>query len=196
MPVIAPGFRRPVFDAQQVFRAVLAALSEPGVPVSLGDACRPLASPAIALLLTLADAETPVWLSADVDAPTRDFIHFHTGARIVDTPSDAAFAYATGAEKLPALDRFAAGSISAPERSTTVIVEVGSLTTGTMRILDGPGFDRARTLAPTGVDTARWREVEENSARFPLGIDLLFVCGTDVVGLPRSTRVTDTAGAR
>src|SRR3982074_2984021 len=47
---------------------------------------------------------------------------------------------------LPPLDRFAFGSNEYPDRSTTLILQVDSLTQGTVFELRGPGIDGMATL--------------------------------------------------
>ena len=60
-----PGFAEPVADAQTTFRAVLDAMARPGTIHQVGANLSPPAplDPATAaVLLTLADNETPLWL--------------------------------------------------------------------------------------------------------------------------------------
>ena len=57
------------------------------------------------MLLTLVDNETPLWLDAAA-AAARDWLAFHCGAAVVDTPIDAAFALALS---LPDLRSIAGG---------------------------------------------------------------------------------------
>src|SRR5262245_1572955 len=93
---IQPAFRDAVRESQAVFRLAMGALGSPGRAVALDTPLTPpvpLLAPAAALLLTLCDFETPVWLdpvladSSGVPA----FLRFHTGARLVTSPADAAF---------------------------------------------------------------------------------------------------------
>ena len=60
------SFNHPVADAQRAFRRILKAMSEPGVMVSLPlqQGWGALSPAATALLLTLVDQESPVWLDA------------------------------------------------------------------------------------------------------------------------------------
>ena len=61
------AFMLPVQDAQHSFRRLLKAMSEPGVIVALHQLKRgwqPLNIATTSVLLTLADNDTPVWLSA------------------------------------------------------------------------------------------------------------------------------------
>ena len=69
-----PAFTLAVQDAQHSFRRLLKAMSEPGVIVSLHQlkhGWQPLNLATTSVLLTLADNDTPVWLSGSV---SNDFI--------------------------------------------------------------------------------------------------------------------------
>lgn len=191
MRAVLPGFVDAVFDAQRTFRAVLTALSEPGRPIHLDIDLPPLglAPAAAAALLGLADIDTPVWFAPSL-FDMRTYLRFHTGAPIVDDPALAAFAVATDICTLPSLERFNAGTAISPETSTTVIVGVGDFTSGLAAELSGPGIPEPIALAPTGFDAARWAELAANNNRFPRGVDLLLCCGHEIVGLPRSTRIS------
>lgn len=191
MRAVQEGFRRPVFDAQSTFRSVLDALAEPGTvrTISADVPELGLAPAGVATLLSLVDIDTPLWLSPSLVDELGPYVRFHTGATLTDSTSDAAFAVVGSLGELPALDAFNPGTAMSPELSTTVIVAVGDFVSGTPAVLEGPGFEHPRTLAPAGFDAALWTALAQNHARFPSGIDLLLVSGTSVVGLPRSTRI-------
>ena len=99
-----PRLPDPVADAQSCFRAVLDAMARPGrirtVPAGLA-APSPLCDAAAALLLTLVDHETPLWLDPAAE-PARGWIGFHTGAPVVP-PAQALFALALSLPDLAAL---------------------------------------------------------------------------------------------
>jgi len=193
--LIGAGFSDPVFQSQGAFRALLAALSEPGLACDLGNAIAPPAGlePATAVaLLTLADYETPIWLPATLrDGPAGAWLRFHCGAALVDDPARAAFAVIDGATAEPKLAAFNAGDDQFPDRSTTVLVQCAGLVGDETVTLEGPGIPGRRTVAPTGLRPDFWAEVEGNVALYPLGIDLLLVHGAQVLGLPRSTQIVE-----
>lgn len=193
--LIGAGFADPVFQSQGAFRALLAALSEPGLACDLGNAIVPpagLEAATAVALLTLADYETPIWLPAALrDGPAGGWLRFHCGAALVDDPARAAFAVIDGAAAEPKLAAFNAGDDQFPDRSTTVLVQCAGLDGGETVTLDGPGIAGQRTVAPVGLRPGFWAEVEDNAAVYPLGVDLLLAHGAQVLGLPRSTQIVE-----
>lgn len=192
MRAVLPGFANPGMDAQQVFRATLSALAEPGLPVdvTVGLPVMGMPSAALAVALALLDIDTPVWLSSSIDESTGAYLRFHSGVRFVSDPGLAAFALVASASELPRLGVFNMGTAMTPETSATVIVGVDDFANGTVATLEGPGLAVPRRLAPAGFDTDRWKELVINHQRFPAGVDLLLCSDRQVVGLPRSTRIT------
>jgi alpha-D-ribose 1-methylphosphonate 5-triphosphate synthase subunit PhnH len=151
-----------------------------------------MAPGSLALLLTLADHDTPVWLAPSLAAsqPLRKFIAFHCGAPVVDDPTLAAFAFFSSPLELAPLARFAQGDPDYPDRSTTLIVQVEAFDDCAWRF-SGPGLSSPRSFgvspAPNGF-ADMWTA---NHAGFPLGVDLLFVCGKEIAALPRSLRISE-----
>jgi alpha-D-ribose 1-methylphosphonate 5-triphosphate synthase subunit PhnH len=184
----SPGFAAPGRDAQAVFRAALTALSEPGrvidLPVAL-DTGLPVGSAALALLLALADGDTPLWLDPRA-SDTAGFFGFHTGAPVVSAPRAARFALIGDAAGCPPLDQFALGEEEYPDRSATLIIEASKLAEGGPLILSGPGIADRRQLSLGGLAPSFLADWAANHALFPRGIDIFFTCGTRLCGLPRS----------
>jgi len=205
--VTAPGFAEPVHDAQIVFRAALTALSEPGRVIALPDEIvaglpsgQPVGPAALALLLALADGDTPLWLDGPAGTAA-DFLRFHTGASIAAEPSAARFALVADAAACPRLDRFALGDETYPDRSATVILEAAGLSAPGPLGLSGPGIDAGidvgidvgiegrRSLAIAGLARHFLADWAANHALFPRGVDILVTCGGRLCGLPRSVRL-------
>ena len=193
--LIGAGLSDPVFQSQAAFRALLAALSEPGLvqDVETGFAAPAGLEPATAIaLLTLADYETPIWLPADLRAgPAGAWLRFHCGATLVESPDEAAFAVLNGTDIAPALSAFSPGTDQFPDRSTSVIVQCASLAGGDAVTLAGPGIADSHEIAPKGLRPGFWTEVAANAARYPLGIDLILSHGEAIIGLPRSTQILE-----
>jgi len=190
---LAAGFADPVLDAQACFRTLLEAFAHPGRVLSLS--CPPAPAPlwptTAAILQTLVDRDTPLWVdqpSAGADAAMA-FVRFHCGTRVVADLASAAFVLATGPDTLPPLDTVPQGDDSSPERSATLILQVAGLTAGERVTLSGPGIASTTNLTVNGLPNGFWREWMANHARFPRGIDVLFAAPDAVAALPRTTKV-------
>ena len=103
-----------------------------------------------ALALTLFDHDTPIWLDPVMSATPEvaKWLKFHTSAPVVADSSIASFALVGDPQNLPALDRFAFGSNEYPDRSTTLILQVESLTDGPVAELQAPASTAPRRCAP------------------------------------------------
>ena len=111
----------------------------------------------------------------------RDWITFHTGAPLVER-ARASFALGPWQALLPLTD-YPVGSAEYPDRSTTLIVEMPTLTQTGAR-LTGPGIETAAALSLPDIAA-----FQRNAALYPLGLDFLFTAGDHLAALPRSTRV-------
>lgn len=192
---VALAFADPVRDAQAAFRAVMNAMARPGSvqPIaSLAGAPAPLSPTAAAIAVALADYETPLWLDPALAAApdVGAWLTFHTGARIIAEPASAAFALIADAAALPDLETFAQGTDIYPDRSTTLILQVASLTGGPALKLAGPGIAGHGHLAVAGLPADIAPRLAANHAHFPRGVDLVLAGSEGVAALPRTTRVT------
>lgn len=181
------GLLDPVDDAQSVFRTALRALSLPGEPVRCpapGQSVAGLMPATAALLLALADQETPVWWNLDGPA---HWLRFHTGAPMARVPGQAHFGVVSAAGSGVALAQFNSGSDEQPECSTTVLIELPALADGPAVEWSGPGLREPSMRRLAGLPADFWQQWAENHASFPRGVDVLFVCGHHIVGLPRTT---------
>jgi alpha-D-ribose 1-methylphosphonate 5-triphosphate synthase subunit PhnH len=185
---LTPGFADPVLDAQLCFRAVLDAMARPGRirTVQGVSAPPPLCDAAAAVLLTLADHETPLWLDPD-SAHARAWIAFHTGAPLAPA-RQAMFALALS---LPNPAEFHAGTDEMPETAATIILQVTSLTTGHRFLLEGPGLRDHAVLQVDGLPPDFCPIWQRNHALFPRGIDLILCSSNKLTALPRSVSVKD-----
>ena len=186
------AFMLPVQDAQHSFRRLLKAMSEPGVIVSLHQLThgwQPLNLATTSVLLTLADNDTPVWLSASLqnDIASQN-LRFHTNAPMVEHPQQAVFAVANEHISHEQLNALSEGSAVAPESSATLILQVASLSGGRMLRLTGAGIADERMVAPQ-LPECIIHELTERPHPFPLGIDLILTCGERLLAIPRTTHV-------
>jgi alpha-D-ribose 1-methylphosphonate 5-triphosphate synthase subunit PhnH len=117
------------------------------------------------------------------------WLKFHTGAPVIADSSICSFALIGDARALPGLDRFAFGSSEYPDRSTTLILQVESLTQGSVLELRGPGIDGVAMLQATIRPTDLFERLAINAALFPRGIDVVLVHDDAIVAIPRATRL-------
>jgi alpha-D-ribose 1-methylphosphonate 5-triphosphate synthase subunit PhnH len=193
--VIRPAFRDAPREAQAVFRTVMEVMARPGriLPLLVDFATpAPLGATAAAILMTLADFETPVWLD---DALSREqavseFLRFHSGARVAASPEAAVFALIADAASAPPLSAFAQGTADYPDRSTTVIWQVQTLH-AEGRTFAGPGIQGEIAFEATPLPAGFPAQLAENRACYPLGVDLIFAAPYAVAALPRSTRLME-----
>lgn len=182
---LSGGFTDPATQSAHAFRRVMEAMARPGTLHHISGAAppAPLSPAAGAVLLTLCDTETPVYLAGDANCDTvQAWLGFHTGAPLVG-PSHCQFAVGTWSAIAP-LSAYPIGTSEYPDRSTTLIVECPVLA-DTSEILTGPGIrDKAALSLP---EVAAF---QSNHALFPMGLDFIFTCGDRLAALPRSTEVT------
>ncbi len=191
---IEGGFGDSVMDGQSVFRAVMEALARPGTRQSFAANVRPpapLCAELGALALALCDHETPLWLDAALAGSDEivAWLGFHSGAPLCRERGEAQFALVADAAQLGQLEQFAQGTDEYPDRSTTLMVASQGATRPFR--LTGPGIKDslvAELALPGGDFISMWAE---NRERFPRGIDLLLAGDGLVVGLPRSTRISE-----
>jgi alpha-D-ribose 1-methylphosphonate 5-triphosphate synthase subunit PhnH len=188
--IALPGFADPVSEAQATFRAVLDAMARPGQLHQVGGslvAPTPLDRATAAVLLTLVDNETPLWLDpAAMEA--RAWLAFHCGADFVAQADKAAFALALSLPDFGVLD---AGTHEVPESSTTLILQVAALGTGTRYRLSGPGLRQPSLLAVGGLPDGFAQLWQQNHALYPRGIDIVLCADTTLAALPRSVTVEE-----
>jgi alpha-D-ribose 1-methylphosphonate 5-triphosphate synthase subunit PhnH len=188
------GFADKVLSAQSTFRSVMDAMARPGgVQRIVATAGTPAAMMrgSAAIALTLFDHDTPIWLDPAMSetSDVSKWLKFHASAPVIADSSIASFALIGDPANLPSLDRFAFGSNEYPDRSTTLILQVGSLTQGAVFELRGPGIDGTATLRAEIQPHDLFERLAVNSALFPRGIDVVLVHDDAIVAIPRTTRL-------
>ena|SRR5689334_20845591 len=193
------GFADKVLAAQSSFRAVMEAMARPGsvqrITASV-NAPAPLMQATAAIALTLFDHDTPVWLDRRMAeaASVARWLKFHTSAPMVADTSVSQFALIGEGDALPDLDGFCLGSDEYPDRSTTLILQVGSLAEGHGYVLQGPGIDGTALLRATIRAHDLFDRLAVNATLFPRGIDVVLVDGDAIVAIPRTTRLIGKEG--
>ena len=192
---LRPGFRDPVKDAQTAFRLILEAMSNPGSSKRLAletEAPDAVGSAAGAVLLTLADIDTPVWLMPPLaGGALATWLRFHCNCPLTIDPKAATFALAVGVEMSSELNQFNLGDAKYPDRATTLILVLPSLTGGETVRLQGPGIETEVDIAPCGLPADFWSVRTEVNSKFQFGIDLILCAGDEIICLPRTTRTLE-----
>ncbi len=187
---LSGGFADPAIGSAHAFRSVMEAMARPGTIQNIDGATPPAPlSPATgAVLLTLCDTETPVYLASDVNcAAVKAWLSFHTGAPLVG-PSHCMFAVGTW-DALAPLSTYPIGTSEYPDRSATLIVECPELA-ASGATMTGPGIKEQAALSLPEVEAFR-----SNRMLFPLGLDFIFTSGDRIAALPRTTHVSAPMGA-
>jgi alpha-D-ribose 1-methylphosphonate 5-triphosphate synthase subunit PhnH len=195
---LVAGFEHEAFGSQAVFRTALEAMSHPGRPLDmpLQTALPPQGhAAAAALLLGLVDSETTLWLSprlAGSDAAT--WLRFHTGCTWASDPAQAQFIWVALGDALPPLHQLRQGSDAYPDQSATCVIEVQNLQSLQGQVaswsLQGPGILGVCTLHVQGAASDFPAQWASNHASFPCGVDVFLASAAQIVGLPRTTRLT------
>jgi len=183
-----PASANPAAESQAWFRALTDAMAWPGRLHAVGAGLTPPAPlhPATAaVLLTLVDGETPLWIDPSASA-ARDWLAARCGAAFAASPAGCSFALALS---LPDLATLPAGGDETPEASATLILQVVALGSGARLRLMGPRLQEPAVLAVDGLTgdfVARW---SSNRALYPRGVDLVLCAGTMLAALPRSVTI-------
>jgi alpha-D-ribose 1-methylphosphonate 5-triphosphate synthase subunit PhnH len=193
------GFADKVVSAQNTFRSVMDAMARPGsvqrITASVGVPAGVMPG-AAAIALTLFDHDTPIWLdpSLSVTPEVSKWLKFHTSAPVVVDPSICSFALIGDAAAMPALSSFSLGSNEYPDRSTTLILQVKSLSEGPAFELQGPGIDGTARLQAKIEPRDLFERLAVNATVFPRGIDVVLVHDDSIVAIPRTTRLVAQGG--
>ena len=186
--LLKPAFTEPVAEAQNTFRAVLDAMSEPGTIQTVnGPQLSHLNLATYCILLTLLDSETSLWLNPlfKTDEIITN-LAFHCGCPIVDAPQKANFAL-LDAENTTDFTDFSIGSQRYPDTSCTVIIQLSSLHGGNSLLWQGPGIlDSIDVDLP--LPETFW-QTRSQLNKFPQGLDFIFTANEQMLALPRSTKV-------
>lgn len=182
------GFEDSTHDSQSCFRAILEAISQPGIVKTIESHVTPplpLAVATAATVLTLVDANTPIWLD-DEFSDAAPWISFHCNAPLVESGMAQ---FAIGA-RIPEWGLLNRGSAEFPEHSATLVLQVRSLGEGQRMTLRGPGISDRAELRVDGLPSNFVEAWEENRKSYPTGVDVILCAGDRLAALPRTTSVT------
>lgn len=187
------AFANPAHDLARAFRPIIDAMANPGRILHFAPELSPpagLTREAAAVALTLCDFQTPVWLQEVLRTPAIEhYLRFHTGAPLTLSMADATFAFADASRGLPELSLFSKGSHEYPDRSATVVIQVGQLRGDLGVTLKGPGIQTKQWLGVDSLGVDFWQQMITSRVDFPLGIDVIFVAPDTIAAVPRSTQI-------
>lgn len=189
------GFHNPPVESSIAFRAILNAMSKPGsvqpilvdlAPVEGINKGTQLAA------LTLTDHESPVWLDNNLAKQSViEFLRFHCSAPVSSDLSGIQFAFLSKWHGAASLPPFPLGTPTFPDRSTTLIIEVESFKKGEGVTLSGPGVKTTENFDAVGLGPDFWSWMQQNNARFPLGMDVILTTDKEIAALPRSVKILE-----
>jgi len=133
--------------------------------------------------------ETPLWIDRDAPEEVRSYLQFHCGTPIINDQKAAAFAIILDGIKIPDLEKFNPGEFEYPDRSATLIIQVGAIEVGNGISLTGPGIKDSTQIRVGGLSSTFWHDLQINNKRFPLGYDVILATSTEIVSLPRTVQV-------
>lgn len=192
------GFADVAAQSAHAFRAIMQAMARPGCVMDIGvdiAAPEPLLGSTAAVILTLCDFQTPVWLAPELRSEkVVHYLRFHTGAPITEEASQALFVIAAAGQRLPAPGLLLQGNHEYPDRSATIVIQTPGFVPGAVA-LTGPGIRGSAQFGVAGIEDGFWAAMTENHARFPIGVDVIFAAPRQLAALPRSTaiRMLETA---
>lgn len=169
---------------QRVYRRLLTAMAYAGriedLDPVIGDE-----RAALAVLATLVDHA--IGLADPQDLLKTDERRF-LGTRDA-TPEEADFVLLDGRRPPPTGFEPRLGTIPCPDRSTTLVLEVGRLGAGEPLRLTGPGIADRLELRVDHLDQAWLAARTAWCVAFPLGVDLILCDAARIACLPRTTRI-------
>jgi len=200
---ITPGFNDAVHDAQRIFSGIMHAMARPGkayAPENLPSAPAPLYDTTGAVLLTLADYDTLVFFDRffqndceNTRLSPKEWIAFHTGAATSKAQPEADLVVTSSACQALELDKFASGTMEFPDRSATLLLQVGAISSKPHWVLRGPGIEHEHNLTVEGLPEDFLTQWTNNSLQFPCGIDIILCSPDQIVCLPRTVSVEEVA---
>ncbi|KPP90223.1 MAG: phosphonate C-P lyase system protein PhnH [Rhodobacteraceae bacterium HLUCCA08] len=171
----------PVADAAETranatYEAILWAFSRPGMPRRMPH------SGEAGVIEALIDRECAVHAADPLLIPPL----LQAGARLVE-PEAADHVFAGRLTDPALLGRCRAGSALYPDDGATLVIRARFGQGAGVRFV-GPGVDGGVKLRIGDLPEGFWRD-RARCVRYPAGVDILFLDGEGLIGLPRSTTV-------
>ena len=199
---MSAGFENVERDSQRIFRTVMDSFSRPGLRFDMSAIVQASpgedASVAGTLLLALMESASTLYVSKSLlTTQWPSFLKFHTGCVLSQDCSQAQFIWIHQMQDLPSLKNCALGSPEFPDQSSTVIIDVEAIhlpsTPGDGKVWSGPGIKEPITVDIMGLPKAFWLERQSLQNLYPCGVDIIFCTPSQIVSLPRSTHIGESA---
>jgi alpha-D-ribose 1-methylphosphonate 5-triphosphate synthase subunit PhnH len=195
--------RQLVLYTQQTFRDLLDGMARPGkirqlrpFPLENGELSR-AETFLVGIGYTLLDVEVSFCvMPQNAAAKLAAELHFHTHAQQAAL-DQADYIFTTAAIGPDFFAELKRGELEYPDLGATVIMSVASLNayqaqpddSSLCLRLEGPGILSQNNLYVGGLQAEHLRVIAAVNAEFPLGIDLILVCGNQFSCLPRTTTI-------
>lgn len=183
-------------DSHAVFDVLMRSMAEPGTVRSLPSQLLTSGiAPAAWPILAIADVDVAVSSNDNVADPIARLLADATGARV--GPIEHAEGVVLTQHHHDLFAKLQRGDALHPEQGARVALAVRQVTVGDPAAQDlvlrlsGPGIKHENRIAVQGLADSVARQLGRASGVFPAGIDSWLVADNgEIVGLPRSTRVT------
>ncbi len=185
----------PVFDCQQIFKALMNALARPGKIFSIAENIKKIEdknAPLVAAGLTLLDNWKKFFASG---APDLEKILQQMTYGVPASVEEADYIFLPeGTFDLPLcqsiLSQAKTGTLPEPHKSSAIFIVVDSLEGGEKRELTGPGIDGSIQISLPQKALMWVEERQRMNFEFPCGLELYFMTPQGgVMGIPRKTRI-------
>lgn len=182
--MIAPVLPVKEAQARGTFLALMWALSHPGRIQYLPDSAASFPDNFLAIGEALLDLETSFY---SPDPFLADELERTTAQPVSAARARYHFYPMLTEETLKDIAQASPGEMLYPDRSASLIMGC-TLESGNRYRIGGPGIQGVTTIQLDGVPAEIW-ELRSQVGQYPLGWDLFFVDGNQVLGLPRTTLI-------
>jgi alpha-D-ribose 1-methylphosphonate 5-triphosphate synthase subunit PhnH len=194
-----------VLYSQRTFRQILDCMARPGkvnsfepIPAS-GSGFEADVSPyLLGLGYALLDVEVGFYVFQQEQSRTglAAALEFQTNSQVCSL-AEADFIFMTSADEPESLANVKCGNLDYPDNGATVIIRIDYLSeerlpetiVGVRLELKGPGISGKKALFVTGLTERHVRVLRDINVEFPVGIDLVLVCGGRLACIPRSVEL-------
>ena len=184
----------PEYPAYKTFHAISEAMFRPGERIYVNNEFaipEELNFAAAASCLILLGGESLFWTDLNWNSETISWLQFYSGCTLISEPCMATCALITDPVHMPPLKHFRIGDHESPANAAALIIQLDDIQINRGKKLAGPGIKKLARLTPMGMPNDFWKQWQEQSREYPLGVDIFFTCEDALVALPRSTHISN-----